>query len=173
MKNALRFLQALLYLRNCKAFEQYPIKMQRRIAQAGIFERYDAKRIIVRQGHRASAFYFVLSGSVVVIIMDYAEKFARPVAFLNKGMTFGVSDSSVRYDFESCTCEFYQELAIINRTIRQATCIAKETVELLSLSIDVNNHHEPFFNLVNKLKISGFSQHSDGWRSKKYTGSRS
>jgi hypothetical protein len=30
-----------------------------------------------------------------------------------------------------------QELAIINRTIRQATIVAKETIELMSIDIEV------------------------------------
>lgn len=55
--------------------------------------RYDAKRVIVRQGHRAEAFYFILSGSVVVMVTDPETNTAQPVAYLYKGMTFGVSIS--------------------------------------------------------------------------------
>jgi len=36
----------------------------------------------------------------------------------------------------------WQELAIINKTCRQSTIIAKETVELLS--IDINDFHQIF-----------------------------
>ena len=52
--------------------------------------RYEAKRVILRQGHRASAFYFILSGSVVVMVYDNEIKAAKPVAYMSKGMTFGV-----------------------------------------------------------------------------------
>ncbi|XP_064632939.1 uncharacterized protein LOC135491170 isoform X2 [Lineus longissimus] len=104
-------------LRNIKSISEYPVRMQRLIAENGVYYKYGAKRIVVRQGHPATGFYFILSGSVVVMIMDKENKYARPVAYLSKGMTFG-------------------ELAIINRTTRQSSVIAKETLELLCISID-------------------------------------
>ncbi|KAK3602069.1 hypothetical protein CHS0354_008024 [Potamilus streckersoni] len=107
---------AEITLRNIKAISEYPARMQRKIAEVGQYETYESKRVIVRQGHPASAFYFILSGAVVVMVMDIESKYARTVAHLYKGQAFG-------------------ELAIINGTQRQSTIIAKETCELLSISV--------------------------------------
>ena len=56
-------LQAQTALRNIACFAEYPVRMQRKIVEVGRYEKYDSKRVIVRQGHPASAFYFILSGS--------------------------------------------------------------------------------------------------------------
>ncbi|KAL4227119.1 hypothetical protein ACF0H5_015092 [Mactra antiquata] len=104
-----------LALRNIKCFAEYPKRMQNKLAEVGLYEKYESKRVIVRQGHPASAFYFILSGAVVVMVMDEDSKYARPVAHLYKGQTFG-------------------ELAIINGTQRNSTVIAKETCEFMSIS---------------------------------------
>ena len=53
--------------------------------------RFEAKRVIVRQGHPASAFYFILSGSVVVMVTEGELQVAKPMAYLARGTTFGVS----------------------------------------------------------------------------------
>ena len=67
------------------------------------FFRFEAKRVIVRQGHPASAFYFILSGSVVVMVTEGELKVAKPVAYLVKGMTFGVSIGTEMMKFRG-TC---------------------------------------------------------------------
>ncbi|ELU16288.1 hypothetical protein CAPTEDRAFT_189382, partial [Capitella teleta] len=109
--------QAQVALRNNAAFSQYPVRMQRKIVEVGGYEKFEAKRVVVRQGHPARAFYFILSGSVVVMVTDPETKISKPVAYMHKGMTFG-------------------ELAIVNRTIRQASIVAKETIELMSIDIE-------------------------------------
>ncbi|XP_060557163.1 uncharacterized protein LOC132717657 isoform X2 [Ruditapes philippinarum] len=112
-----------LALRNIKSFSEYPKRMQEKIAEVGLYEKYESKRMIVRQGHPASAFYFILSGAVVVMVMDEDSKYARPVAHLYKGQTFG-------------------ELAIINESKRNSTVIAKETCEFMSIS--AKDYHKIF-----------------------------
>ncbi|XP_041349461.1 uncharacterized protein LOC121368779 [Gigantopelta aegis] len=110
-------------VRSMPSFKEFPARMQRLIAEVGIYCKYEAKRVLVRQGNRAEYFYFILSGSVVVLVMDDEWKYARPVAYLYKGQSFG-------------------ELAIINRTSRQSTVMAKETCELLKIS--VSDYHKIF-----------------------------
>ncbi|XP_052781786.1 uncharacterized protein LOC128218217 isoform X2 [Mya arenaria] len=105
----------VLGMRNLKSIAEYPNRMQRKFAQVGLYEKYESKRVVVRQGHPASAYYFILSGAVVVMVMDEESKYARPVAHLYKGQTFG-------------------ELAIINGTKRNSTVICKETCEFMSIS---------------------------------------
>ncbi|CAC5410324.1 unnamed protein product [Mytilus coruscus] len=101
--------------RNIRSISDYPARMQRKIAEVGVYERYEAKRIIVRQGHPPSAFYFILSGDVVVMKMDESNTYARPVLHLSRGDSFG-------------------ELGIIQGTKRKATIICREPTELLSIS---------------------------------------
>ncbi|CAD5122959.1 DgyrCDS11350 [Dimorphilus gyrociliatus] len=109
--------QITVALRNIETFGEYPIRMQEKIAAVGNYERYEGKRVILRQGHPAHAFYFILSGCVVVMVTDKESSFTKPVAYLPRGKSFG-------------------ELAIINRTSRQSSVIAKEPVELLSISVE-------------------------------------
>ncbi|OWF52537.1 uncharacterized protein LOC110447650 isoform X2 [Mizuhopecten yessoensis] len=106
---------AQIALRNIKAIADYPQNMQLKIAQVGQYERYEAKRIVLRQGHPASAYYFVLSGEAVVMVMDESRTYARPAFHINKGGDFG-------------------ELSIIQGTKRNATIICKEPCEFLSIA---------------------------------------
>ena len=55
--------KAQIALRNIQAYAEYPVRMQKKIVEVGRYEKYEAKRVVVRQGHPASAFYFILSGS--------------------------------------------------------------------------------------------------------------
>lgn len=55
--------QAQVSLRNLRSFAEFPMRMQSRVARVGRYERHEAKRVLVRQGHPAEAFYFILSGS--------------------------------------------------------------------------------------------------------------
>ncbi|XP_069141505.1 uncharacterized protein [Argopecten irradians] len=105
---------AQIALRNIKAIADYPQNMQMKIAQVGQYERYEAKRIVLRQGHPASSYYFVLSGEAVVMVMDETRTYARPAFHINKGGDFG-------------------ELSIIQGTKRNATIICKEPCEFLSI----------------------------------------
>lgn len=105
---------ALLTLRNIEAFAAYPNRMQKMIVAAGQYERFEAKRIVVRQGHPGSSYYFMLSGAAVVMVMDNPNSYARPIKHLEKGMDFG-------------------EIALTLNIRRQGTIITKEPCELMSI----------------------------------------
>ncbi|XP_038055388.1 cyclic nucleotide-binding domain-containing protein 2-like [Patiria miniata] len=110
---------ALVALKNAvQAFGEFPIKMQESLAMVGWYESFDAKRIIIRQGHKAESFYLMLSGTSVVTISSpdpvTSEPNVRTVAFLKRGNSFG-------------------ELALMHHSTRQATVFCKDTVELLSI----------------------------------------
>lgn len=105
---------ALLTLRNIEAFAAYPNRMQRMIVAVGQYERFEAKRIVVRQGHPGSSYYFMLSGAAVVMVMDNPNSYARPIKHLEKGMDFG-------------------EIALTLNIRRQGTIITKEPCELMSI----------------------------------------
>ncbi|XP_052261967.1 uncharacterized protein LOC127865918 isoform X2 [Dreissena polymorpha] len=78
-----------LVLRSIKAFAEYPNNMQKKLCEAGWFEAYEPKRAIVRQGHPPHAFYFILSGSVVVTSFDRKTGGTTFLVALHKGMSFG------------------------------------------------------------------------------------
>ncbi|KAK3762835.1 hypothetical protein RRG08_040529 [Elysia crispata] len=114
---------AQIALRNIECLQDFPARMQQKIAERGMYEKFNAKRVLVRQGHPASCYYFILSGAVAVMVLEQGEAFAKPVAYLTKGQTFG-------------------ELAIINRSRRQSSIIAREESQFLTISID--DYHDIF-----------------------------
>ncbi|XP_045203529.2 cyclic nucleotide-binding domain-containing protein 2-like isoform X2 [Mercenaria mercenaria] len=113
------------------AFGEFPIKLQRSLASVGWYENFEAKRVIIRQGHTADNFYFILSGTAVVTLLetnkDTGEEGVRTVAFLRKGNSFG-------------------ELALMHGAKRSATVTCQTNVELLAVSredfIDIFMHTE-------------------------------
>ncbi|XP_078602727.1 uncharacterized protein LOC144876850 isoform X1 [Branchiostoma floridae x Branchiostoma japonicum] len=99
-------------------FSEFPIKMQESLIRVGWYECFDPKRVIIRQGHIAENFYFILSGTAVVTVIsrdeDTGEPSLKTVAFLKKGNSFG-------------------ELALMHQSKRNASVICKDTVSLLAV----------------------------------------
>ncbi|XP_051782609.1 cyclic nucleotide-binding domain-containing protein 2-like [Erpetoichthys calabaricus] len=100
-------------------FAEYPIHMQKRLAQVGWYESFGPGRVIIRQGHIPQNFYLILSGTVLVSKLSVnkhtGEPFARTSAFLKKGKTFG-------------------DVAILTGAKRNATVTCHDTVALLAVS---------------------------------------
>ncbi|XP_067661280.1 cyclic nucleotide-binding domain-containing protein 2-like [Haliotis asinina] len=100
------------------AFGEFPIKMQRSLVRVGWYEHFERKRVIIRQGHVAENFYFILSGTAVVTILETnkqtREQYGHTVAMLKKGNSFG-------------------ELALMHGSRRSATVTCKNDVELLAV----------------------------------------
>ncbi|XP_039600090.1 cyclic nucleotide-binding domain-containing protein 2-like isoform X2 [Polypterus senegalus] len=100
-------------------FAEYPIHMQKKLAQVGWYESFGPGRVIIRQGHIPQNFYLILSGTVLVsklsINKHTGEPFARTSAFLKKGKTFG-------------------DVAILTGAKRNATVTCHDTVALLAVS---------------------------------------
>ena len=67
------FLQALIALRNFPTFAEFPLGMQQEIVKVGWYEKYQAQRVILRQGHRPLNFYFILSGSGQCKMPNYSS----------------------------------------------------------------------------------------------------
>ncbi|XP_076468704.1 uncharacterized protein LOC143299406 isoform X2 [Babylonia areolata] len=134
---------------NYKSLAEYPVHMQKMIAERAWIESYCAKRVIVREGHLPMCFYFVLSGSALVSVMDADKGVAKTVMYYNRGDSFG-------------------ELAIMNATRRQSTVISKDNMQLLVLtdtdfvevfmSGGLSNPEDPFLNSLPYL---------DGWPKEK------
>ncbi|TNN18575.1 Cyclic nucleotide-binding domain-containing protein [Schistosoma japonicum] len=107
-----------------EAFSEFPIAMQKAIIGKAWYEKYEARRMIIRQGQPPLNFYFIISGSVVVSVSrrdkQTGEPYEETVAFLKAGQSFG-------------------ELALIYGGKRSATIICKTLVELLVMSQDEFN----------------------------------
>ncbi|XP_045167047.1 uncharacterized protein LOC123530343 [Mercenaria mercenaria] len=132
-----------IFLRNYKSIAEYPVKMQRLIAQRSWIESFDIKRVIVREGHVPMCFYFILSGSAIVSAMDNGVP--KTIMFLNRGDSFG-------------------DVAILNNARRETTVISREKIELLVMTdtdfVDIfmsgglRDPNDPFLKSINFL---------DGW----------
>ncbi|KAK0064603.1 cyclic nucleotide-binding domain-containing protein 2-like isoform X3 [Biomphalaria pfeifferi] len=121
---------ALVSLRQAvKEFSEFPITMQESLVKVGWYENFEAKRVIIRQGHTAENFYFILSGTAAVVILESdkqtGEQVPRTAAFLGRGKSFG-------------------ELALMHKSRRSATVTCKDDVELLAVGredfIDIFMH---------------------------------
>ncbi|XP_013419734.1 uncharacterized protein LOC106180321 [Lingula anatina] len=110
---------ALASLKNTvESFTEFPINMQLSLVKVGFYEHFEAKRVIIRQGHTADNFYFIASGKAVVTILENnketGEAYVRTATILKKGNSFG-------------------ELALMHGGKRSATVTCKDDVELLAV----------------------------------------
>ncbi|XP_025095488.1 uncharacterized protein LOC112564697 isoform X3 [Pomacea canaliculata] len=115
-------IQTAMYgLQSLPSFAEYPLHMQEKLAKVAWYEVVPPKRTIIRQGHYAENFYFILSGQAVVTILirdpKTGESHVRTANFMRKGTSFG-------------------ELALLHRSRRTATVTSHDTVQLLSIGRD-------------------------------------
>ncbi|KAK3600046.1 hypothetical protein CHS0354_012738 [Potamilus streckersoni] len=84
----------LALLRGNASFQDYPGNVQIQLAKCMEYDSYEARRMILKQGHRPEAFYIILSGSVLANIQDTSpttgKTFVRTVHEMSAGDTFGV-----------------------------------------------------------------------------------
>lgn len=109
---------AMFGLQSLRSFAEYPLHMQEKLATVAWFELVPPKRIIIRQGHFAENFYFILSGQAVVTLLLKDPKtgasFVKTATIMRKGMSFG-------------------ELALLHHSRRTATVTSQGTVQLLTI----------------------------------------
>lgn len=109
---------AMFGLQSLRSFAEYPLHMQEKLASVAWFELVPPKRIIIRQGHFAENFYFILSGQAVVTLLLKDPKtgasFVKTATIMRKGMSFG-------------------ELALLHHSRRTATVTSQGTVQLLTI----------------------------------------
>ncbi|XP_013396183.1 uncharacterized protein LOC106163212 [Lingula anatina] len=87
--------QSVLYgLQHLRSFAEYPLHMQEKLCKVAFFQTVTPKRVIIRQGHYAENFYFILSGHAMVTLLERdaitGETQLRAVKTLKKGQSFGV-----------------------------------------------------------------------------------
>ncbi|XP_032223288.2 cyclic nucleotide-binding domain-containing protein 2 isoform X2 [Nematostella vectensis] len=111
-------LQTVLYaLQTMSSFAELPLHMQESVCKVAWHQSLPANKIIVKQGHLAENFYFIMSGSVTVVSENdptSGQVFAS-VATLRRGASFG-------------------DLAILKNCTRTATVVSKDPIHLLVIS---------------------------------------
>lgn len=115
-------IQTAMYgLQSLPSFAEYPLHMQEKLTKVAWYQVVPPKRTIIRQGHYAENFYFILSGQAVVTILirdpKTGESHVRTANFMRKGTSFG-------------------ELALLHHSRRTATVTSHDTVQLLSIGRD-------------------------------------
>jgi len=73
-------------------FSEFPRRMQEEITKVAWLDQFEPKRIIIRQGHQAQNFYFILSGTALITknrLNSYNEAYVETVSILKRGKTFG------------------------------------------------------------------------------------
>ena len=105
-----------------KCFDRYTQKIRHDLARIVYYEMYDKGRVLIKQGHIAEEFYFIVSGSVYVqttgVNLVTKEETVEITSILNRGSSFG-------------------ELELLHNMRRQATYIVKE---MCSEFLKVNKH---------------------------------
>ncbi|XP_060581847.1 uncharacterized protein LOC132738374 [Ruditapes philippinarum] len=111
----------LALMRDNKSFQDYPCHVQFELARCMTYQSYEARRVVLKLGHRPEAFYIVLSGFVFANVKEVCpstgKTFMKTVKEMGPGDTFG-------------------ELALIEKSRRTATIVCKTTVELLVILKD-------------------------------------
>ena len=114
-KNEIETLRIIF--KNNKAVASLPNEMQMKIFKKCWLEVIEPKRVVIRQGHSPAAFYFIISGSLVVTNRPENSTTSFTVCFLEAGQSFG-------------------ELALLSRSLRTSTVITRNRVELLVIAKD-------------------------------------
>ncbi|XP_060065926.1 uncharacterized protein LOC132546234 [Ylistrum balloti] len=114
--------QVMHGLQALRSLSEYPLHTQEKLCKVAWYQTIGPKKAIVRQGHKAESFYFILSGVAYVKKMIYDEKTretrVNTMARLTKGMSFGFSWED-------------GEIGLIFNTLRTATVESASPMELL------------------------------------------
>ncbi|CAH8480208.1 unnamed protein product [Dicrocoelium dendriticum] len=77
-----------------ESFADFPLDMQTQIISRSWYERYESRRVIIRQGQPALNFYFIISGTAAVSVSrknrSTGEPFEESVAVLKPGLLAGL-----------------------------------------------------------------------------------
>lgn len=113
--------RALTELEVIQAFTEYPLHMQEKLAKTAWCQEVDAKKMILKEGHYAESFYFILSGSAIVkkLLMDEAtgQPQLAVVGRLTSGQCFG-------------------EIALLHHSMRTASVESLTKMQLLVIDRD-------------------------------------
>ncbi|XP_072037464.1 uncharacterized protein [Amphiura filiformis] len=118
---------ALRGLQSITSFAEYPPHLQDKLARTAYFYSIPSKKVIVRQGHHAETFYFLITGQAEETITEHKDKDKEPESTIvntyEKGDSFG-------------------ELEIVHNIPRKTTIAADTTCEVLA--IDSEDFYDMF-----------------------------
>ncbi|XP_060065146.1 uncharacterized protein LOC132545480 [Ylistrum balloti] len=106
----------LSLMRDNTSFKDYPAHTQIHLAMCMEYQTYEARRVILRQGHIPSAFYIMLSGAAIVNTKDLNPSTGKPF---------------FRTVHEIVAGDIFGEIALLESGRRTATVICKTPCELL------------------------------------------
>ncbi|CAK8697437.1 unnamed protein product [Clavelina lepadiformis] len=131
-------------------FAEFPLRMQEDLVKEAWLDEFEPKRVIIRQGHKAETFYFIVSGTALVTknrINANGEGYVETVSILKRGKSFG-------------------ELAIMRHEQRTNNVVSQTHLALLTVGrkefVDIFMHRmdggEPeFITFLRKLpEFNGF-----------------
>ncbi|XP_078495091.1 uncharacterized protein LOC100177622 [Ciona intestinalis] len=131
-------------------FAEFPLRMQEALVKVAWLDEFEPKRVIIRQGHKAETFYFIISGTALVTknrLNASGDGYVETVQILKRGKSFG-------------------ELAIVRHEQRTSNVVSQTQLTLLTVArdefIDIFMHRmdgeEPeFITFLSKLpEFQGF-----------------
>ncbi|XP_041463895.1 cAMP-dependent protein kinase regulatory subunit-like [Lytechinus variegatus] len=101
-----------------KCFDRYSTTIRHELAAVIYYDSFEAGRVIVRQGHPGLAFYFILSGSVIVEVSETDKR---------------TGETNTRQMGETYAGASFGELALLHGTKRGASIRCKVDSEFLRL----------------------------------------
>ncbi|XP_057292624.1 uncharacterized protein LOC130621349 [Hydractinia symbiolongicarpus] len=109
-----KLIQKIVYRLKC--FDRYPLFVKQELARVIYYDKFEDGRLIIKQGHPGSSFYFIVSGAVIVERIEFDpfinEHYTQVIGELQAGDSFG-------------------ELALLHNTKRAASILCRGTSEFL------------------------------------------
>ncbi|XP_070198432.1 uncharacterized protein [Littorina saxatilis] len=100
----------------------YPLHTQYTMAKTGEFQEYSRRRVILKQGHVPTQFYFILAGQAVVSRMCPETNVRNLLGILGQGESFGE---------EAIMKKGPMEFSVISRKAMQLLCVPAESYSSL------------------------------------------
>ena len=107
-------------LRVLKRFNEFPESVQMKLAHRLVYQKYEEKRILLREGHRPEGMYFVVTGRAIELTLDFDGYSARPSFLVEQGDVFGESE-------------------LLSKSKRPKTWISQTSISILYLRAEVND----------------------------------
>ncbi|KAK7492843.1 hypothetical protein BaRGS_00015981, partial [Batillaria attramentaria] len=109
---------AVCALQNVASFCSFPLHVQFNMVRYGHFIQIEEGRVIIRQGHAAECWYFVITGQAIVTEIDQSGMTKITRTIMKRGMYFG-------------------EMGLLNNCPRTCTVTSRRPMQLLALTKDV------------------------------------
>nr|XP_026696464.1 uncharacterized protein LOC100180193 isoform X1 [Ciona intestinalis] len=137
-------------MQKVELFARYPLSVQRRLCSKAWLESFEANRVVLREGHQPSCFYFVISGRLVA--NEEEENGHTVTTLLKRGDKFG-EDELATGDKRRATVMSQDdvELFVVHADEYKDICLAKEDNDIENLEICKKNpvfNHWPITKLI-------------------------